>query len=30
MTLDELLDLYRHFADAKISVFIDNMTDLIF
>jgi len=22
--LDELLDLYRHFADSKISAFLDN------
>jgi len=25
MTLDELIDLYRHFADKKISCFLDNM-----
>jgi len=30
MTLDELLDLYRHFADGKISLFLDTMRDSIF
>ena len=30
MTLDELIDLYRHFADGKISFFLNNMSNSLF